>query len=57
MDLLKEGKYMEAENIINNYWIGRAQQCYQPLGDIWIKFDHDGEATNCRRSLNLNVSN
>jgi len=56
MVLLNEGKYMEAQEIIVDDWLGRAQQCYQPLGDIWIEFDHEASVSNYKRSLDLSRS-
>ena len=34
-DLLKEGKLDEVNNIVSNEWIGRAQPCYQPFGNLY----------------------
>ena len=56
MDLLNEGKYAEAQDIIAKDWLGRAQQCYQPLGDLWIDFDHQGKVRNYQRNLDLSNS-
>src|SRR5262252_6832801 len=33
VELLRGGEYAEAEAIITKRWCGRAQACYQPLGD------------------------
>ncbi len=51
--LLDEGKYQEAEDIISEDWLGRAQNCYQPLGDVWIDFDHKEKIQHYKRSLDL----
>ncbi len=56
MALLNEGKYAEAQAIIVKDWTGRAQECYQPLGDLWIDFDHVGKITKYKRELNLSNS-
>lgn len=56
MDLLDDGKYAEAQGIIHDDWLGRAQNCYQPMGDAWIDFDHDGPVSDYKRSLNLSES-
>ncbi len=53
MDLLEAEQYEEAQTLIQDDWLGRAQQCYQPLGDLWIDFQHDEEATDYRRELDL----
>ncbi len=56
MGLLNEGKYAEAQDIIADDWLGRAQQCYQPLGDLWLDFDHKGKVSNYQRSLDIGMS-
>lgn len=53
MSLLDEGRYAEAQDIIRADWLGRAQQCYQPMGDVHIEMDHEGDLTGYRRSLDL----
>lgn len=54
MALLEQEKYAEAQDIIADDWLGRAQQCYQPMGDLHIEFDHDQDPQNYQRSLDLN---
>ncbi len=51
--LLNEGKYLEVQEIIREDWLGRAQECYQPLGDLWLDFENNGPVTNYRRELDL----
>lgn len=51
--LLKAGKNAEADTYVTKNWLGRNQQCYQPLGDLWIDFAGAGSATNYRRWLDL----
>ncbi|WP_186757732.1 glycoside hydrolase family 95 protein [Echinicola salinicaeni] len=53
MALLESGEYGEAQEIIKKDWLGRAQQCFQPMGDLWIDFNHEGEIKNYKRSLDL----
>ncbi len=53
MALLKEGRYEEAQNIVKADWLGRNQQCYQPLGDWWINFKHSEKISDYKRSLDL----
>ena len=36
--LLTAGKNSEADAYITKHWLGRNQQCYQPLGDLWLDF-------------------
>jgi alpha-L-fucosidase 2 len=52
--LMQEKKYSEAQEFIQKNWLGRAQECYQPLGDLWIDFDHEDSAVrNYKRTLDL----
>jgi alpha-L-fucosidase 2 len=51
--LLKAGKNSEADTYVTKHWLGRNQQCYQPLGDLWIDFAGRGETTGYRRWLDL----
>ena len=53
MRLLEAGKYQEVQDTVKDDWLGRAQQCYQPLGDVWIDFDHEEPVSNYQRSLDL----
>ena len=36
--LIKAGKNSEADTYVTKNWLGRNQQCYQPLGDLWLDF-------------------
>lgn len=62
--LLKAGKNSEADAYITKHWLGRNQQCYQPLGDLWIDFTGSpspdaapaGETSNYRRWLDLSTA-
>ena len=51
--LVKEGKLVEVEKIIGSEWLGRAQDCYQPFGHLYIEFDHGENVKNYRRELDL----
>jgi alpha-L-fucosidase 2 len=51
--MLQEGKYVEAADLITREWLGRAQPCYQPLGDLHLEFQHSGPVTGYERDLNL----
>ncbi|MCX6955077.1 MAG: glycoside hydrolase family 95 protein, partial [Verrucomicrobia bacterium] len=53
IDLLKAGKNSEADTYITKNWLGRNQQCYQPLGDLWLDFSSGGAVTDYRRWLDL----
>jgi alpha-L-fucosidase 2 len=51
--LLLEGKYIKAQDIITSDWLGRAQECYQPLGDLWIEFENSENISDYTRELDL----
>ncbi len=51
--LLHGGKYAEATDFITRNWLGRSQAAYQPLGDLVLEFQHEGEVTAYRRELDL----
>ena len=53
--LIKAGKNSEADAYVTRHWLGRNQQCYQPLGDLWLDFVPAGKgpATGYRRWLDL----
>ncbi len=50
--LLKAGEYREAHDFVSKNWLGRCQQSYQPLGDLYLRFTHGG-ATKYRRELDV----
>nr|WP_299415192.1 glycoside hydrolase family 95 protein [uncultured Emticicia sp.] len=53
-DLLNDKKYQEAQAIIAKEWLGRNHQLYQPMGDLWIDFEHKSNAIlDYKRNLNL----
>ncbi|MCC5930945.1 MAG: glycoside hydrolase family 95 protein [Cyclobacteriaceae bacterium] len=51
--LLDSGKYKEAEDIIAADWLGRAQECYQPMADFRMEFKHKDKISGYKRSLDL----
>jgi alpha-L-fucosidase 2 len=51
--MLRAGKYAEADAYVTKYWLGRVQQSYQPLGDLFVDFAAKGEATQFERWLDL----
>jgi len=55
--LLRDGKNSEADTYISKHWLGRNQQCYQPLGDLTLEFAAAaaaaGEVRGYRRWLDL----
>lgn len=50
--LMRDRAYSEAGDVISKNWCGRAQACYQPLGDLKLYFDH-GPASDYRRELDI----
>ena len=53
IDSINKGQYEEGEQLIRKHWLGRPQDLYQPMCDLWIKLDHEGKATNYQRSLDI----
>jgi len=54
--LLAAGRNPEADTYITKRWLGRNQQCYQPLGDLLLDFtpvEPAGGVTDYRRWLDL----
>lgn len=57
--LLFEGKYQEAQDLSNKEMPREPEvnnnygMSYQPAGDLWIDFLHEGKAENYRRDLNI----
>jgi alpha-L-fucosidase 2 len=54
--LIRSGRNADADAYIAKHWLGRNQQCYQPLGDLFIDFTGaaaTGEVSDYRRWLDL----
>jgi alpha-L-fucosidase 2 len=51
-NLIAQRQFAEADALVAKKWLGRAQNCYQPLGDLFLDFAHAG-ASNYVRSLDL----
>ena len=53
--LIKAGKNSEADAYVTKNWLGRNQQCYQPLGDLWVDISAKNQSTvtDYRRWLDL----
>lgn len=56
--LIFEGKYKEAEKLINEKMMGHlpAQMCYQPVGDLKLTFPGHETVGDYRRELNLDTA-
>ena len=50
---VRAGEYERAHTFINQNWLGRCQQSYQPLGDLSILVAGDGPVTEYRRELDI----
>lgn len=51
--LLNEGKNTEAGTIMQEKWIGRLNEAYQPFGDLYIDFDSKEAVTDYIHSLDM----
>jgi alpha-L-fucosidase 2 len=51
--MLRKRQYAEASDFITQHWLGRAQPCYQPLGDLHLYFEQRGEVSDYSRDLDL----
>lgn len=54
-NLLSEGDYEGAHQLIHGNWMGRVVNCYQPLGDLRFEQLLDGEIQNFQRELHLST--
>ena len=53
LGLLHNEKNGEADEYIRQNWLGRLHANYEPLGDLFIKTDNNGEITNYHRELDI----
>ncbi|MGG4032928.1 glycoside hydrolase family 95 protein [Paenibacillus cisolokensis] len=52
--LVFEGKYPEAQQMIEEYMLGPWTASYQPMGDLYLELEGSGDAEDYRRELDLN---
>lgn len=52
-ECIANGNLKNVNDIIASEWLGRAQDCYQPFGDLKIRFAHRGQVSDYRRELDL----
>ncbi len=50
---LHDGQYAEVHEWVTKNWLGRAQNCYEPLGHLRLEFPSGGETKSYRRELDL----
>ncbi len=53
MTLIRSNRHAEADTYVARNWLGRNQQCYQPLGDLYIEFPGGSVVSDYRRWLDL----
>ena len=51
--MFRRRRIREAAELITRHWCGRAQPCYQPLGDLRLSFDGHTAPSGYSRDLNL----
>jgi alpha-L-fucosidase 2 len=51
--LIFEGKYREAQTVIENHMLGPWSEAYQAMGDLELEMEHGSEAQAYRRELDL----
>ena len=51
--MIAQRKFAEAGEYITGHWLGSSWACYQPLGDLYLDFEHPGPIENYRRELDL----
>lgn len=51
--LMKKGNYKEASKLICKNWFGRLPQSYQPIGNLHIKDNNNGNVSEYFRELNI----
>src|SRR5438046_9630836 len=53
VQMLRGGKYAEVQAFASKNWLGRQQESYQPLGDLYLRFGDGDEPSNDGRHLAL----
>ena len=54
--LIRANKHAQADAYVKKHWLGRNQQCYQPLGDLHLDFTATGEVSDYKRWLDLSTA-
>jgi alpha-L-fucosidase 2 len=52
-DLIAHRRFAEADKLVTQKWLGGSWACYQPLGDLFFDFQHQGPVENYTRELDL----
>src|SRR5260370_522160 len=56
VEMLRSGEYAEADALITHNWCGRAQACYQPVGDLRLYFEGHAAPAAYERELDLSTA-
>ncbi len=51
--MIRAGDYLEADQYVTKHWLGRSWPCYQPLGDLFLRFEGGDDASDYVRELDL----
>jgi len=54
--MIREGRYREADDFVTANCLGRCQESYQPMADLYIEIDGKGEISGYRRELDLSTA-
>ena len=52
-ELIKKNDFLKVNEIVRKEWLGRAQPCYQPFGNLFIEFDHPETVSDYKRELDI----
>ncbi len=52
-EMIRAGKHAEVDKFVAKHWLGRNQQCYQPLGDLKLTFGAAGTVSGYQRWLDI----
>jgi len=52
-ELLRRRDFEEADREVSRHFLGRGQECYQPLGDLLLEFQGAGNYLDYRRTLEM----
>jgi alpha-L-fucosidase 2 len=55
-NLIRTGRNAEADAFVTKNWLGRNQQCYQPLDDLFLDFGAESGVTDYRRWLDISTA-
>jgi alpha-L-fucosidase 2 len=53
VNMLRKQHYNDAQKLVKKHWQGRLHQYYQPMGDLFLDFHHQGDVYEYKRSLDL----